>query len=1048
MAFRYYRCPYCARDDFTSARGLTQHQNTNRLCRTLSCAFVDNEVSENLAHRYVPLSTATINQSRPDSGEDKNNSEQEKEVPLPPPSPIRRNLQNDSNVSIDHGVDLSMMSISSTESNDYDDLGVSLLFDDDNCNDFTKQPQISSFDQSIRRNFKDYVEYAQHTFEPFDKIERNSIMLLSTLRRTKASLDTYEDIMEWHLRCNGHLNKQQRLSQTTTFYSRERLFTKLRNRYNSTADSYGRVQTIILPHSKAKANLVINDAATIITSLLTDPRIKDEDYLFFGNNPFSPPPDTLDYIADLNTGLSYTETYKKLIKKPGKQVLLPVIFYIDGANTGHFAQLPITAVKIALGIFTRVARDQDHFWRILGYIPAISKHKSRGRRLVLDSQHVDSVMANPDMLDEEGGAGSDSVSKAQDLHSMLDVILKDYIKLQETGFIWDLVYDGELYENVEFVLFTPFFKVDGDEADKLCGKYTSRTAKVKNLCRYCECPTPKTDYCLAEYPLKTPAKIQEMVDTADQEGLRQISQQLIQNSTYKLRFGQHNNLGIHGACPSEMLHALLLGIFKYVRDCFFEQLGPTSKLADDINGLSRSYGFMLSRQSQRDLPKTTFANGIRRGKLMAKEYPGILLCMAVILRCNAGREKLLRKKSVFTPNSVEDWLVMVETLLQWESWLKSPVLQKTHVRACRHKHRYMMYLIKKVGKRVEGMGLKIMKFHAITHMAMDMENFGVPMEFDTGSNERGHKVTKTAARLTQRNEETFDYQTANRLHEIHLLEMALAEIEGRPLWEYYENTYKYAKNTPNPEKPHLAGSKIHLDYDYNTNKNLVYVLERGKNKYLIMEQQFVDFVDGLKRIVGNNIPGFCVRTEHKRNNVIFRASTLFRGKVWRDWVMVDWGEEGVLPCQIWGFVDLRALSPEFHANYGYADLQPEIYAIVESASVLTGHTDGPNSELFVPLVKQVGGFTHDRVSHFCFYLAEVESFVKPVVVVPNIGGETNHYLMLKDREDWKLDFMDWLEDKEEIFEDSDNEEEDAAADYSTAEDSGGESLVDSEGEER
>ena len=47
------------------------------------------------------------------------------------------------------------------------------------------------------------------------------------------------------------------------------------------------------------------------------------------------------------------------------------------------------------------------------------------------------------------------------------------------------------------------------------------------------------------------------------------------------------------------------------------------------------------------------------------------------------------------------------------------------------KHRYIMYLIKKVAKCVEGMGLKIMKFHAIMHMTSDIMNFGVPMEFDT-----------------------------------------------------------------------------------------------------------------------------------------------------------------------------------------------------------------------------------------------------------------------------------------------------------------------------
>ena len=73
-------------------------------------------------------------------------------------------------------------------------------------------------------------------------------------------------------------------------------------------------------------------------------------------------------------------------------MLLPTIFYIDAANTGHFADLPIMAAKISLGIFTRRARDQDHFWRILGFLPAIAKHKSTSERIMTNSQHIDSVI--------------------------------------------------------------------------------------------------------------------------------------------------------------------------------------------------------------------------------------------------------------------------------------------------------------------------------------------------------------------------------------------------------------------------------------------------------------------------------------------------------------------------------------------------------------------------------------------------------------------------------------------------------------------------------
>jgi hypothetical protein len=42
-----------------------------------------------------------------------------------------------------------------------------------------------------------------------------------------------------------------------------------------------------------------------------------------------------------------------------------------------------------------------------------------------------------------------------------------------------------------------------------------------------------------------------------------------------------------------------------------------------------------------------------------------------------------------------------------------------------------MYFIRKVGDRQKGMGLRITKFHAITHMSQDILHFGVPLCFDT-----------------------------------------------------------------------------------------------------------------------------------------------------------------------------------------------------------------------------------------------------------------------------------------------------------------------------
>jgi hypothetical protein len=91
-------------------------------------------------------------------------------------------------------------------------------------------------------------------------------------------------------------------------------------------------------------------------------------------------------------------------------------------------------------------------------------------------------------------------------------------------------------------------------------------------------------------------------------------------------------------------------------------------------------------------------------------------------------------------------------------------------------------------------GMRFSKFHSISHITNDIRNMGVCSGLDTGSNESGHKPTKTAAMLTQKNAATFDQQTQTRLMETHLLSLATAEIEGRPLWHYlqgYDNKLRH-----------------------------------------------------------------------------------------------------------------------------------------------------------------------------------------------------------------------------------------------------------------
>lgn len=768
--------------------------------------------------------------------------------------------------------------------------------------------------------------------------------------------------------------------------------------------------------------------------LLTDPRWKDEDWLFFDDDPFAPTPEDLDYVADFNTGQAYLETYRKLITKPN-QVLCGIPLYIDGAVTGQFDKLQVTALKMSLCILNRKARDKEYAWRSLGLVPNYTKETSRGKRIFMESGHVAAHEVYMDLTDEEdeegGNAGKDDEhDKAADYHAILEVLLKSVRELIKEGMKVDLFYKGRLHKNTELVFFVPFVKCDGDEGDKLCLSYRSRGKDIKQLCRYCQCPNEDTDNPLAWYPFKTEPMLKNMYLANNTAGLKAMSQICAKNAFHGLRFGLHNKRGIHGACPWELLHAILLGIFKYARDCFFIQMGKTSVTAGKINALAQLLGTLLARQSDRKKPRTKFAQGIGKGKLMAKEYTGVLLIMSAILRCKKGQDTLqgAYKKNFRHEWQRKDWLLLVETLLQWEAYLMSDQMQKAHLERLKKKNRFVMFLLKKIGNRTKGMGFKVMKFHAIIHLAYDIIMFGVPIVVDTGSNESHHKTTKVAAKLTQKDIQSFEKQTLNRLQDFHVLELAMQEIDGRPLWHYFFG-FDHPEVVEVEKVTKTRGMIMEVFWDDEENEAAVTVKTRMKNKDGVkVDTQLVNFLWEIQQELQHLVPEMPICSEHTREGIMFRAHPNFRGKgPWRDWATINW-EEGNFPAKIWCFLDLRAMPDGVeHQVTEEIMLGKNVYAVIESADVV--EEEEPLSDIWTPLQLEVNSVDDDgELTERKFYVVDVETIVDPICVIPDVGSTPKHcYLQMKPRAEWANDFIAWVEmshanDKMEMQEEEQEEE--------------------------
>lgn len=230
---------------------------------------------------------------------------------------------------------------------------------------------LPAYDKPLHE-FKKYVDDIANNHGVFTIYERASVKLMHLLRRKGATLDTYDEVMKWHLEEMGDKNPKH-------FISRTKLFKKLRTRYHL-GDDYIKETQLTLPSSGTKVNIVWHDARQNVVSLLTDPRFSDEDWLHFEDDPLASPPDELQYLEDINTGLAYRETYKKLITNPQRQMLVPIVFYIDGAVTGQFDKLQVESLKMSLGILKRKTREKGYAWREQG------KYHAFGLRCVLSSE--------------------------------------------------------------------------------------------------------------------------------------------------------------------------------------------------------------------------------------------------------------------------------------------------------------------------------------------------------------------------------------------------------------------------------------------------------------------------------------------------------------------------------------------------------------------------------------------------------------------------------------------------------------------------------------
>ena len=620
--------------------------------------------------------------------------------------------------------------------------------------------------------------------------------------------------------------------------------------------------------------------------------------------------------------------------------------------------------------------------------------------------------------------------KAQDLHKQLKVILNSYQDMEKAGGLdWDMPWDGVVgqYRLVPFIVFA---RVDGKEGDKFCGQYLTKNSNIRSLCRICVCPTMSSDDTTRNDERKTVGMIQKLVRLGKTSDLQKISQHCIFNAFYELRFGCHDDTGIHGATPPDKLHYMNIGQFGYSRECLFQQLGETGQLSEGLSNIATLVGVFLQRQSDRDLPRTSFANGVQGGRMTGEEMTGVILVLSGALRTTRGRQMILNKaigkqKANF-PNetAIAKWIALLETQLQYEAWLSLDEMSVSVVKGSDPKLRQYMDMTKEVQNRQSGMKHNTLNHHLTMHMRDAVVNFGVPGEFDTFNNERHHRDDKATSRMTQRRPDKFNTQLARKKRHKMAVKLGLEELQGRKRWHYYlrggnHSNRESLQKAVDPFQPVLTGVKVQLvkQEGHNNYQWINHSKMKGVNQYkhdIATKDTLQEVLNWCSEHIHQVMIYDCLKLYDPRadnNTRIYRASPLYEGKPWYDWAIFDLRGEGetgdlnaFVPAQIKCFLELTGLPEDVDFEYPNG-----VYAIIEPTVPNPDVIEHALAELWEPYLKLPSPIREVEHTQNKTCIAHLESLIAPAIVIPDIDNPNKRaYLRLASRSTWATRFNDWL----------------------------------------
>ena len=841
-------------------------------------------------------------------------------------------------------------------------------------------------------NNDDLPAYNHRSIKPIIKLQEATpllsaeIELMMILKRHKMPLNSFKELFNWAINAQSrtHFDFSQVLNGRSR--GRDSVLKDIHSRINLPLDTFEARAVEWLP-DKVPTTLYIRPFFNALTSLLSNSNLTKEGNLSFPDptTPYSPvslntASDDMDtIISELHHGEWWSNTWKSRCDtgEGSIEILVPIILYMDGISLDARNRLQLTPLNMTLGIFNSETRKRADAWETIYFHP--------------DGEHLSANHVNK----------AEGIDNIINLHTGLRAALESFQELcnNPNGVTWDyLPYNNKLFQvSMRFAI--SFVIGDTELHDKLCGRYGSRSKGVAQLCRHCFCPQ-SLSVNPREAPIQHLRRPSDLAPHHTEAHFKSNSHHNIKNVFHELDLGE-NPQNIHLATPGECLHMHQLGSAKRAVESFSDFVkslppNPTinrTKLLRSIGKLAQQLGGLLSRQSDRDFPRTKFTSHIlTTTKKEGSDYAGILLCLIIAMASSNGRKQLM--DSGLSAASIDSIVATFELIIAMEEFLKHGQITKGELENFPKMAVHYINQINKNCKRKDGSGTCTIKNHLYLHIHKYIQMWGPPTGWDSAASESHHKTEiKAPSRNTQRNASTFIPQTACRQLENRAIERAC----------FMFNLHQQEQSTLSKDS---TGAKFTIQLN-NKGEPSMNWQEKGNRNKIAHPPEIIKYCCEviLPQLTSNYVEGM---TEHHRRNTdnnikyIFRSHPSYRlnsgqkNGVWYDWAMFDHEESGEyedgIPAQILCLLNISTWVDERKSN--------GVYAVVRKFLTRTvAANNNPRTKSSI--------VSHGILEpNFC--LLECETIVDVAAVVPNPSESNNKFLVIKNREFWLHSFYQQL----------------------------------------